>query len=111
MSCRYCGDRCERHFVYVIGEPLGVGTIKVGYTKKPAKRIAGIRQKSGRPLVIVNLEPIECEFKAMDIEAECHRRLAAHWSGQGEWFNCSATHAVEVLGQVVADLGRKGAKP
>jgi hypothetical protein len=65
-------------FVYFIGG--GVGCIKIGWAKNPAKRLKALQTGSPIPLYLLAVVAGPCA-----LEREYHQRFKAHWS-HGEWF-------------------------
>ncbi len=107
-ACFFCGQKCRKTSVYVIGESDWAASVKVGYAANPSKRLAQIRKQTGRDVAILHIIHAHCEFKAMDIEDASHRLLAPQWSGYGEWFNCDPDFAFEAVKKAAKRLGLKG---
>ena len=85
-------------FVYVMGADHG--PVKVGWTVNIEKRLADVQ--TGYPYdlkVLFSIEHIHARF----VEAEAHRRLAAHRL-RGEWFDVPRDVAIEAVQSAVGHV-------
>ena len=96
VRCFYCEGTLRHSYVYVMHQ-RGDGCVKVGYAARPSKRASELRQQFRSPISVFAKFETCCEFSAMAVEDKAHRKLKPYWSGRGEWFNCTAEHAAEVL--------------
>ena len=97
-----------KSYVYAIGPDHGF-PIKVGVATKPFVRLANLQCCHWEELVIHGLFSVNSKAKAYRLEKICHKRLGDR-SIRGEWFNIFAGDAVEILSELVKEMGGRRVK-
>lgn len=92
-----------RYVIYVVG-PLEGFPCKVGYASNLKRRLDGLQTSHWEDLFIHDAILVKSKRTAMRIEKLCHKRLGDKLI-RGEWFNCFADDASNVLRDIAKEMG------
>lgn len=84
-------DAPHKDYIYVMSNTFGL--VKVGRAINPDQRRKGVQCSSGVPTML------EFKMRNGDLERLVHDALS-EFRQKGEWFNCTAEHAIKVIKQI-----------
>lgn len=100
-KCLYCSPKvCGEYWIYVVADKDGTGPVKVGISNNPTRRLGQHRKKTKRDLIVHFKVPVQCQFRAFDVEEYALESLD-DFRTTGDWFSAPIAQCIDAVNRAM----------